>query len=92
MKEEKVVSRENQLMDIGKFYFLNNKFEEAVAEFKKVLEINPSNAEAYYNIGLINESSNKLEEAKEMYARALQIREDYKIAREKLNKLIGIDK
>lgn len=92
MKEEKVVSRENQLMDIGKFYFLNNKFEEAVEEFKKVLEINPSNAEAYYNIGLINESSNKLEEAKEMYARALQIREDYKIAREKLNKLIGIDK
>lgn len=78
-------------MEMGKFYFLNNKYDEAVSEFKKVLEINPVSAEAYYNIGLINESGNKLDAAKEMYSKALNIDKDYKIAREKLNKLIGLE-
>ncbi|MCL2144341.1 MAG: tetratricopeptide repeat protein [Endomicrobia bacterium] len=78
-------------MELGKFYFLNNKYDEAVLEFKKVLEINPANAEAYYNIGLINESGNKLDEAKEMYFKALSIKEDYKTARDRLNKLIGLE-
>lgn len=78
-------------MELGKFYFLNNKYDEAVAEFKKVLELNPSNAEAYYNIGLINESSNKTDEAKEMYSKALSLKGDYKTARERLNKLIGLE-
>ena len=78
-------------MELGKFYFLNHKYEEAVCEFQKVLEINPKNAEAYYNIGLIKESANKTDEAKEMYAKALKIQNDYKLAREKLNKLIGLE-
>ncbi|MDR3243432.1 MAG: tetratricopeptide repeat protein [Elusimicrobiota bacterium] len=79
-------------MEMGKFYFLNNKFDEAIKQFEKVLEINPSNAEAYYNIGLIKESSNAVEEAKAMYMSALKIKQDYKIAQEKLNNLMGIDK
>jgi tetratricopeptide (TPR) repeat protein len=83
---------ENEYMELGKFYFLNNKFDEAVKEFEMVLEINPQNAEAYYNIGLICEASNDLEKAKQMYAKALQIKEDYKMASEKLNKLTGVEK
>ncbi|MDR0485107.1 MAG: tetratricopeptide repeat protein [Elusimicrobiota bacterium] len=79
-------------MDMGKFYFLNNKFEEAVEMFNKVIETNPLNAEAYYNIGLIKESSNDIEEAKRMYQQALNINKDYAIAQEKLNNLMGIDK
>ena len=78
-------------MELGKFYFLNDKYEEAIAEFKKVLEINPANAEAYYNIGLIKESSNLIDEAKEMYSKALSINSEYKIVKERLDKLIGIE-
>lgn len=85
------VKEEANHMELGKFYFLNNKYDEAVSEFKKVLETNPVNAEAYYNIGLINETNNKTDEAKEMYSKALSIKEDYKIARERLNKLIGLE-
>ena len=81
---------ENEYMELGKFYFLNNKFEEAIKEFEKVLKINPQNAEAYYNIGLIWEGSHDYEKAKLMYAKALGIKEDYKMASEKLNKLTGI--
>jgi tetratricopeptide (TPR) repeat protein len=84
-------SLEANYMELGKFYFLNDKYNEAVAEFKKVLEINPSNAEAYYNIGLIKESSNLIDEAKEMYAKAVSINSEYKIAKDKLAKLVGVE-
>jgi Flp pilus assembly protein TadD len=84
------VSNEADHIELGKFYFLNNKYDEAVSEFKKVLEINPGNAEAYYNIGLIKESSNQMDEAREMYSKALAVKPDYKIVRVRLNKLIGI--
>ncbi|MDR0820433.1 MAG: tetratricopeptide repeat protein [Endomicrobium sp.] len=84
------VSNEANHIELGKFYFLNNKYDEAVSEFKKVLEINPGNAEAYYNIGLIKESSNQMDEAREMYSKALTVKPDYKIVRVRLNKLIGI--
>ncbi|GHT07330.1 hypothetical protein AGMMS5026_01600 [Endomicrobiia bacterium] len=83
-------SNELDHIELGKFYFLNNKYDEAVSEFKKVLEINPANAETYYNIGLIRESSNQMGEAREMYSKALVVKPDYKIVRVRLNKLIGI--
>ena len=89
-KEKAVVSAADH-MELGQFYFLNHKYEEAVCEFQKVLEMDPKNAEAYYNIGLIKESANKTDEAKEMYAKALEIKGDYKLARERLNKLIGLE-
>ena len=87
----KNTENETALMEMGKFYFMNNKYDQAVAEFKKVLELNPNNAEAYYNIGLINETSNNTDEAKKMYSKVLSINPDYKTAREKLNRLIGLE-
>jgi tetratricopeptide (TPR) repeat protein len=90
-REREIDSDEAGYMELGKFYFLNNKYDEAVSEFKKVLEINPVNAEAYYNIGLIKESSNLTDEAKEMYSKALSIKPDYKVVRDRLNKLMGIE-
>ncbi|MDR2771932.1 MAG: tetratricopeptide repeat protein [Elusimicrobiota bacterium] len=85
------ISDENNRMELGKLYFLNNRFDEAVKEFKEVIKLNPGNAEAYYHIGLINESQNKVQEAKEMYTEALKYKEDYKMAQDRLNKLIGIE-
>lgn len=91
LKTPSIKESEATHMEMGKFYFLNNKYAEAISEFKKVLEINSLNAEAYYNIGLIKETANAIDQAKEMYAKALAIKEDYKIARERLNKLIGLE-
>jgi tetratricopeptide (TPR) repeat protein len=85
-----VVSNEADYIELGKFYFLNNKYDEAVSDFKKALEINSGNAEAYYNIGLIKESSNQMDEARKMYSKALAVKPDYEIVRVRLNKLIGI--
>lgn len=81
---------EVSLMEMAKFYFLNSKYDEAVGELQKILEINSWNAEAYYNLGLIYENKNLKEDARRMYEKALSIDSDYKLAREHLNKLIGI--
>ncbi len=83
-------SSEADLLEMAKFYFLNSKYDEAIDELRKVLSVNPGNAEAYYNLGLIYENRNSTDEAREMYEKALQIDEHYKLAREHLNKLIGI--
>jgi tetratricopeptide (TPR) repeat protein len=93
MKNKKInAMADNEIshIEMGKFYFLNGNIDQSVAEFKKVLELNPANAEAYYNLGLISESGNKTDEAKEFYTRAVSIKPDYKIAKEKLEKLIGL--
>jgi tetratricopeptide (TPR) repeat protein len=82
---------EKDHIKLGKSYFLNNKYDEAIYEFEKVLKINPKNAEVYYNIGLIKEVLNLVEEAKEMYLKALHINPDYKIVKDKFNKLVGIE-
>jgi Flp pilus assembly protein TadD len=82
--------KERDLIDTAKFYFLNCKVDEAVAEFNKVLKINPKNAEVYYHLGLICEHCNDFNEAREMYSKALTIDGEYKLAREHLNKLAGL--
>lgn len=82
---------EEQLLEMAKFYFLNSKFDEAIVEFNKILEINPLNAEVYCNLGLIYENRKKQNKAKKMYEKTLEIDKNNKVAREHLNKLIGLD-
>lgn len=81
---------ESDLMEMGKFYFINNKYSEAISEFNKVVDINPGCAEAYYNIGLIYEARHELDLAKHMYEKALAIDPDYDIVKEHLNKIVGL--
>ncbi|HCJ67042.1 MAG TPA: hypothetical protein DHV62_06895, partial [Elusimicrobia bacterium] len=47
---------EETLLEMGKFYFLNGKYKEAIAELEKVVKLNPKNSEAYYNLGLVYET------------------------------------
>ena len=91
-KKQKVVTTGNaeSILETAKFYFLSSKYEEAITEFKKALAINPGSTESYYHLGLIFEHRNKLELAKDMYEKALTIDQKHKLAREHLNKLIGI--
>ena len=81
---------EKDVLELAKFYFLNSKYDEAIDEFNKALKINPGIAEAYYNLGLIYENKNQPEQACAMYEKALAINPEYKLAREHLDKLIGI--
>ena len=49
-----------------------NLFDKGIADFKKVLELNPNNKDATINIGICYFKMNKWKEAFEQYTRAIQ--------------------
>lgn len=85
MKEKKV----EELIEKGKFYFLNKKYNEALSEFQKALRLDPGNARILYNLGIIYESKEDIEIAKTLYTRALEIAPKLAEAQKHLNKLVG---
>ncbi|MDD5021722.1 MAG: tetratricopeptide repeat protein [Endomicrobiaceae bacterium] len=83
-------SQEELILETATLYFLNSKFDESIEEFKKVLKLNPANVEAYCGLGLIYENKKQAEQAKKMYEKTLLLDKTNKVAKEHLNKLIGI--
>jgi tetratricopeptide (TPR) repeat protein len=53
---------------LGKYYFNNNDFDNALNYFKKAIEINPKFAEAHHNLGIVyynlNEKNGAVDELK----------------------------
>ncbi|MBI5574642.1 MAG: tetratricopeptide repeat protein [Elusimicrobia bacterium] len=81
---------EIDLIEMGKFYFISGKYDEAIEEFEKVIKINPKNADAYFNMGIVKEAKNDSSGAKKMYEKTLEIIPDHKTARKHLEKLVGL--
>jgi Flp pilus assembly protein TadD len=77
-------------VEVGKFFFVNENYEKAIEEFNKAIQEEPSSAEPYYNLGIVYEARNDLEEAKQSYQKALEINPDHKKSEEHLAKLVGI--
>ncbi len=88
--KENAGNRGQELIELGKFYFLNQKYDAAIRDFEKALKIDPNNPEIYYNLGIVYEAKNMNEKAGEMYRRALELNPDYTFAKEHLDKLIGV--
>lgn len=80
---------EDCVIDLGKFYFLNGKYDAAISEFMKAQKFDPKNADVYYNLGITYEAKNEPSKAKEMYLKCLELNDKYVLAREHLDKLIG---
>ncbi|MDD5686269.1 MAG: tetratricopeptide repeat protein [Elusimicrobia bacterium] len=81
---------EIDLIEMGKFYFLSEKYDEAISEFEKVIKINPKSADAYFNMGIVKEAKNDIDGAKKMFEKTLEIKPDHKTAKKHLDKLVGI--
>jgi len=81
---------EESLIELGKFYFINGKYDKAIEEFKKAIELNPRNSETYYNLGLVYEAKNNIEEARKMYEKSVEIDPNNKLAKEHLEKIVGL--
>jgi tetratricopeptide (TPR) repeat protein len=87
----KDVSKEElELLEMGKFYFLSEKYDEAISEFEKSLKINPKNADVYFNMGIVKEAKNDKDGAKIMFEKTLEIKPEHKTAKEHLDKLTGL--
>ncbi len=78
---------EKRFVSLGEGYYLLNKKEEALQSFKKALELNPDNYEAWNNIGVLMWSVNKLEDAYKYFKKALDIKPDYKEARTNIDEM-----
>ena len=76
--------------EVGQFLFLNEKYDQAVEEFKKAIQDDPKDVESYYNLGVVYEAKNMLKEAKEAFEKALDLDPKHKLAEAHLSKLIGV--
>lgn len=77
-------------LEPGKFYVLNNNYDEALKFFLDYLTKEPGNPEVYYHLGLIYEAKNEFDKAKDMYEKVLSILPDHTLAKKRLEKLVGI--
>ncbi|RKX65571.1 hypothetical protein DRP44_06035 [candidate division TA06 bacterium] len=62
-----------ELIEEGKFYFLNQKYNEALQYLNKALEKDPANIEVLYTIGIIYESINNPDKALEYFKKVIKI-------------------
>lgn len=86
MKGKKKVE---ELIEQGKFYFLNKQYDKALSEFQKALKFDPRNPRILYNLGVIYESKEDIEIAKILYTKALEINPKLEEARKHLDNLVG---
>ena len=77
------------LLELGKFYFLNERYEEAIKVLQKAQKLNSSSADIYYNLGLVYEAKNSLHEARSMYLKAVEVDPHLALAQEHLDRLVG---
>lgn len=76
------------IYNLGYIYLVYYKeFENAVNYFSRVLELDPGNFEALYNRGYGYELMGKTEAAKNDYRRALELKANYNLAIQGLNRL-----
>ena len=69
--------RSEQVREQGDIYYKNGNLEQAEAEYRKAIEIDPGNMAAYSRLGKILESSDRPEQALENYERAITVQPDH---------------
>jgi tetratricopeptide (TPR) repeat protein len=66
-----VVENERYLVQVGVCYWELGKSQEAIATFKKAIQLNPNYALSYYDLGATLERMGKRDEAKKQYQMAI---------------------
>ncbi len=75
------------LMEIGQSYLMNKEYDKAIAKFSEALKINPHDPELYYYLGLAYEQSGRLEQAEQMYEKAVTINRGFSNAEIRLSEV-----
>jgi Flp pilus assembly protein TadD len=83
------MSKAEELVELAKFYFLNKNFEESVEKYEEALRLEPKDARIYYNLGIVYETMNVCDKAKQNFRLALELDETLTAAKEHLDKLVG---
>lgn len=77
------------ILETGKFYFLNQKYDKAIEMFRKGAESFPDDADIYFNLGVAYEGINDLEHAKDCFEKVLEIDREYAEAERHLEKIVN---
>uniref|UniRef100_A0A7C4YRR4 Tetratricopeptide repeat protein n=1 Tax=candidate division WOR-3 bacterium TaxID=2052148 RepID=A0A7C4YRR4_UNCW3 len=78
-----------ELKELGHFYLINQKFNEAISVLKKAEDNGLDDAELFYLLGLAYEGIREVTEAKKYYEKAIEKDPNYELAQERLKKLVG---
>lgn len=74
-------------LDVGLNHFYKNRYLEAYKEFKQAVEIDPSYAEAYYNLGRVYKAQGFIKEAIVEFQLAVRLKPDHVAAKRELDAL-----
>ena len=64
-------------INLGLALMAKNQLDEAIAEFKKAIELDPKDAIAHYNLGIALQAKNHLDEAIAEYRKAIELDPNY---------------
>ena len=81
-KDEKILMRSRFLL--GEIYTEQERYEDAIAEFKQILEKNENSADALYGLGVIYEKQGDIIKARSEWRKVLRIQENHIGALKKL--------
>lgn len=87
-KESERKTDAEKMVELGKFYYLNQKYDQAVEEYRKAVALDPKNLDARYNLGVALETINDLEGAREAFEKLLELDPNYKGAQEHYDRLV----
>jgi tetratricopeptide (TPR) repeat protein len=68
-----VVENERYLVQVGICYWKLGRHQEAIATFKKAIQLNPNSAMSYDNLGVALSSMGEYEEAKKQYQMSIKV-------------------
>ena len=72
---------------LGKFYFLNKKYADAIKTYLQLLDFSEDNIYAYYNLAVAYEAKKNYDEARKNYRKVLEFDKDNKDAQDALNRI-----
>jgi len=72
--------QDREQLDKGVSYFKNGLYDDAIAEFTKLIYANPGSAEAYYNRGMSYQAKGNPDQAMSDFTKAIEIKPDYVLA------------
>lgn len=78
----------DDLLELGNFYILSQRFEEAVKVLKKAEKIDKMSPLLYFNMGLAYEALNEKDKARNSFRLVLKLNPDDEVAQNHLTKLI----
>jgi tetratricopeptide (TPR) repeat protein len=83
-----MTTKYEDLLELGEFYILSQKYDEAIKALKKAKKINNKDPKLYYTLGIVFEALNEREDAISNFRLALSLDPKHKSAQEHLDNLI----